>query len=370
MHHPLLQLFACDLRQHFRQPQALFWAYGFPLLMAVLLGIAFSGGRKAEPKVDIAGDPESDGVRELLAQLPERDFDAHVFPEDQARQRLRTDKTSLVIVPNGDGFDFIYDPANQASAAARTQVVAALVRWKAHVAERPQESSNGETTTSYTVGGRTTGGWQTTDIPQTEPGNRYIDFLIPGLMGLNVMGSGLFGVGFLLVDMRVRKLLKRLTATPMKRSHFLVAAAGTRLLLLLPQMGLLLLFARLAFGVKIFGNPAAVALIVVLGTFAFAGIGLVLASRTDRIETISGLMNLVMLPGWLLSGTFFSADRFPPAAQPFIQALPLTQLNNALRAVMLEGKSLTDEGVAWRVAALAAWGTVSFLLALRWFRWQ
>jgi ABC-type multidrug transport system permease subunit len=189
-------------------------------------------------------------------------------------------------------------------------------------------------------------------------------------MGLNVMGSGLFGVGFFLVDMRVRKLLKRLVATPMKRSHFLLAVLGTRLLLLVPQMGLLLIVARLVFTVKVFGNPLAVALIVVVGSLAFSGIGLVLASRTDKIETISGLVNLVMLPGWLLSGTFFSAERFPAAAQPVIQALPLTQLNDALRAVMLEGRSLADEGVAWRLAALAAWGVVSFLLALRWFRWQ
>jgi ABC-type multidrug transport system permease subunit len=374
MNHPLVQLFVSQLRQHFREPQALFWVYGFPLIMAVGLGVAFSGGRRAEAvRVDIVGDPESATVRELhdhLKDLKEPKFEARVFPEGQARQRLRTDKTSLVVIPAGDGFRFVYDPANEKSAAARDEVRAALVRWKAHVSEERPESSDGQTTTRYTAGGASSGGWQTTDVPVSEPGSRYIDFLIPGLMGLNVMGSGLFGVGFFLVDMRVRKLLKRLVATPMKRSHFLLAVLGTRLLLLVPQMGLLLIVARLAFGVQVFGSWLAVAAIVVLGSFAFSGIGLVLASRTDKIETISGLVNLVMLPGWLLSGTFFSAERFPAAAQPVIQALPLTQLNDALRSVMLDGQPLTGPGVAWRVAALAAWGVVSFLLALKWFRWQ
>jgi ABC-type multidrug transport system permease subunit len=371
MNHPLVQLFVSSLRQHYREPQALFWVYGFPLIMAVGLGIAFSGGHKSGPvKVDIVGDPESTAARELREQLKGPDFDARVLPEGQARQRLRTDKTALVVEPTADGFRFIYDPANPSSVAAHTQVEAALVRWKAGVTEQRQESPDGGATTHYAAGGGAGPGWQTVDVPVSEPGSRYIDFLIPGLMGLNIMGGGLFGVGFVLVDMRVRKLLKRLLATPMKRSQFLLSILATRLALLVPEMALLLVVARLAFGVTIFGSPLAVALLVVLGAFAFAGIGLVLASRTDKIETISGLTNLVMLPGWLLSGTFFSAERFPAVVQPVIQALPLTQLNEALRAVMLEGKSLTDDGVAWRVAALAAWGGVSFLLALRWFRWQ
>jgi ABC transporter DrrB family efflux protein len=224
-------------------------------------------------------------------------------------------------------------------------------------------------TTQYADGaGESARRWQTTDAPVSEPGHRYIDFLVPGLMGLNIMGGGLFGVGFVIVDMRVRKLLKRLLATPMRRSHFLLAMLGSRLIMLLPEMTLLLVAARLGFGVPLRGNPLLLGLVILVGAFAFAGIGLVLASRTDKTETISGLINLVMLPGWLVSGTFFSSRRFPDAVQPLIQALPLTQLNDALREVMLEGASLGR--VAGRLAVLAAWGGVAFLLALRWFRWQ
>jgi ABC-type multidrug transport system permease subunit len=371
MNHPLIQLFLSRLRSHYREPHALFWVYGFPLIMVIGLGMAFSGGHKAEPaRVDIVGDPDATTVKELRERLKEPEFDARVGTEEQARQRLRTDKTSLILMPTSDGFRYVYDPANQKSVAARSAVDAALVLWKAGIVVVHHETPDGGATAHYTVGGDPFRTWQTTDAPVSEPGSRYIDFLVPGLMGLNIMGGGLFGVGFILVDMRVRKLLKRLLATPMKRSHFLLSVLGTRLILLVPEMALLLLVAWLGFGVRIYGNPLAVALIVVLGAYAFAGIGLLLASRTDKIETISGLSNAVMLPGWLLSGTFFSAERFPAVVQPVIQALPLTQLNEALRAVMLEGKSLTDEGVAWRLLALAAWGTVTFLLAKRWFLWQ
>jgi ABC transporter DrrB family efflux protein len=212
------------------------------------------------------------------------------------------------------------------------------------------------------------GDWPTQDMLAQEPGNRYIDFLLPGLMGLNMMGGGLWGVGFVLVDMRVRKLLKRLLATPMRREDFLLAILSARMVFLFPEMLFLVLVGRLGFGVPLRGNPLTLALVIVVGAAAFAGIGLLVACRADKTETVSGLMNLVMLPMWLLSGTFFSSKRFPEVVQPIVQALPLTQLNDALREVMLEGASVTEVG--WRLAALAAWGVVTFVLALRWFRWQ
>src|SRR5262249_11969457 len=154
----------------------------------------------------------------------------------------------------------------------------------------------------------------------TEKGNRYIDWFMPGLAGMNIMGGGLWGVGFVLVDMRMRKLFKRLLATPMKRTHFLLSMLLARLLMLLPEMTTLLLFATLVFGVPLRGDLVTLVVVIFVGASAFAGIGLLVASRTDKIETVSGLMNLVMLPMWLLSGVFFSSKRFPDAAQPFIQA--------------------------------------------------
>jgi ABC-type multidrug transport system permease subunit len=250
----------------------------------------------------------------------------------------------VVIVPSADGYRYLYDPTRPESLAARYRVDDLVQRWKA--------------------GARA---WPTSDDLVREPGDRYIDFLIPGLMGLNLMGGGLWGVGFVLVDTRVRKLLKRLLAAPMRRSDFLLSVLASRLLLIVPEMLLLALAGHFLFGVPVRGSLAALAAVVLVGGAAFAGLGLLLACRTEKTETVSGLINLLMLPMWMLSGTFFAPDRFPRALQPLIEALPLTHLNVALRAVMLEGAPLAD--VAGRLAVLAAWGAVSFLLGLFWFRW-
>ena len=206
------------------------------------------------------------------------------------------------------------------------------------------------------------------DTKVTEPGSRYIDFLLPGLIGTNLMGGGLFGVGFVLVDMRVRKLFKRLLATPMNRVDFLLAILTARLVFLVPELTVLLGAGVLLFGVPVKGSLLALAAVVLAGTVAFDGIGLLIACRTEKTETVSGLLNLVMLPMYLLSGVFFSSKRFPAETQPFIQALPLTQVNDALREVMLEGHGL--DYIAWRLGILMVWGLVTFALALRWFRWR
>jgi ABC-type multidrug transport system permease subunit len=208
----------------------------------------------------------------------------------------------------------------------------------------------------------------TRDEHLTEPGARYIDFLVPGLLGMNLMGSGMWGVGFVIVDMRVRKLLKRFVATPMKRADFLWSMMGSRLVFMIPEVVVVLGAGVLFFGIMVKGSILAILALGILGAVSFSGLGLLVASRAQRIETVSGLMNLVQLPMWLLSGIFFSAHRFPAILQPFIQSLPLTQLNNALRAVILEGASLQSQALG--LAILIAWGGLSFICALRWFRWS
>jgi ABC transporter DrrB family efflux protein len=185
---------------------------------------------------------------------------------------------------------------------------------------------------------------------------------------MNLMGGGLFGVGFVLADMRIRKLLKRFLATPMRRSDFLLSVMFSRMIFTVPEVLVLLLFGWLAFDVKNQGSIWALVFLIVFGAASFSGLGLLVASRAKTIETVSGLMNLVMLPMWLLSGVFFSAERFPDMMQPFIQVLPLTALNDALRAVMLEGKSLAELG--FELAVLGIWGGLSFAIALKIFRWQ
>ena len=270
----------------------------------------------------------------------------HEAPTDAALRRLNTGKTPLVIEPTGsESWTYRYDPTRPEASAARQTIDDIL-----QASRRPQEPR------------------QTQDVIVSEPGSRYIDFLIPGLIGLNAMGGGLWGIGFLLVNFRIAKLLKRFVATPMPRRDFLLALLGARLTFVIPDLSVLLLLGTLMFQMPIRGSLALVIAIDMLGALAFAGIGLLVACRARTTETVSGLMNLVMLPMWLFSGVFFSSERFPDAAQPFIQALPLTQLVDALRrGAARRGRACSRS--APRCSILAAWAVVTFALALRFFRW-
>jgi ABC-type multidrug transport system permease subunit len=366
MNHPLFQLFLARLRGFYREPIALFWVYGFPLIMAVALGAAFMTRKREPVQVDVAGAADSAAAKELRDHLEQAGLVAEVVAPEECRKRLRTGKSALFVEPADGGFRYVYDPTRAEALAARTEAHAAILSWQAGVARR-DDPERGLAEYTDPQGG-TRRRWQTIDEKVIEPGNRYIDWFIPGLMGMNLMGGGLFGIGFSLVDLRVRKLLKRLLATPMRRSHLMWSIFAGRVIFLVPEMGALLLLAWLGFGVPLRGNPFLLVVVILVGAFAFSGIGLLLASRTERMETISGLVNLVALPSWLLSGVFFSSKKFPDAVQPLIQALPLTQLNDALREVMLDGMSVGQ--VAGRLGILLAWGGVGFLLAARWFRWQ
>jgi ABC-type polysaccharide/polyol phosphate export permease len=342
---PLGQLVLARLREFYREPEAIFWVYGFPILIVIALGIAFRNKPVDQVTVDVVQNSHAQFVLDALRD-PEK-FKVEVNDQPSCRVRLRTAKADLVVVP-GPGerptFEYLFDKTRPESVLARNTVDDALER----------AAGRRDLLDAYDQG-------------IAEPGSRYIDFLVPGLLGMSLMGGGLWGVGFATVDMRVRKLLKRFLATPMRKSDFLAGIIVSRLVFMVPEVALVLLFAWLVFGVVIRGSLWMVALFILLGAFTFAGVGLLMASRARTLETVSGLMNLVMLPMWVLSGIFFSSERFPESAQPFIRALPLTPLINGLRAVMLEGAGIV---LVWpQVLTLAAWGSVTFLLALRWFRW-
>jgi ABC-type multidrug transport system permease subunit len=357
---PLFQLYATRLRDFYRQPARIFWVYAFPTLLAIVLGLAFQNRPPAPILVDLMQGPGSSWVKAALeahnaslekdraAGRPRLDVPAVAFrevPEEEAENRLKTGKTPLVIVPTGsESCIYRYDPTRPEASAARQTVDDILQEAKHRT--NPVETRN---------------------VYITEPGSRYIDFLIPGLIAINTMGGGLWGIGFMLVNMRIGKLLKRLVATPMPRRDFLLALLGTRLTFLMPDLAVLLLLGTLMFHMPIRGNLGLVILVDVVGALAFAGIGLLIACRTATTEAASGLMNLIMLPQYLFSGVFFSTERFPPGAQHFIQALPLTQVAGALRRVILEGAGPID--VAPSLFILAAWAVVTFVLALRFFRW-
>jgi ABC transporter DrrB family efflux protein len=339
----LAQLTITRAREFYRRPSAVFWVYGFPLLLALALSLAFQNRPAQRVAVDVAAGPGDESIVAALAADPTLTPAVHDIGD--ARRRLRSAQTELVVVASTAGYEYDFDRTRPESALARAAADAALLRaGPAHSAPPPIER------------------------PSEAVGGRYIDFLIPGLLGMNLMGGGLWGVGFGVVDLRVRKLLKRFVATPMRRGQFLASMVINRVIFTLPFVLVLLTFAGLVFGVAVNGSIAALLAVVLVGAMSFMGIGLLTASRAQTIESISGLMNLVMLPMYVFSGVFFSSERFPAAIQPVIKALPLTALNDALRGVMSDGESLAAQ--AMRLGILAAWGVVSFVLALRWFRWQ
>ncbi len=339
-------LLAARMLELKREPEVVFWVFVFPLLLALGLGIAFRNKPADAVAVAIASGPGSQDAQALLARSPQHDlFKVHVLDFNEASQGFRLGKYDLVIEPDGNGaFQYRYDPARPESVLAKAEVNDAL------------QSAAGRKDTLAT-----------TAVTSSEPGSRYIDFLIPGLLGMNLMNSGLWGIGFALVDMRQRKLLKRFVATPMRRGDFLLAIMTSRLLLMVIEIGLLLVFGVLFFHMRVLGSIFSIALLGGLGSLTFGGIGLLTASRARKIESISGLINLVMMPMWIFSGVFFSYERFPAVIHPVIKLLPLTALNDALRACILEGTPLLHQ---WsRLLILALWGGISFVLALKWFRW-
>lgn len=339
--HPFGQLILARVREFYREPIALFWVYGFPLILAILLGTAFSQGAPPPPTVSVQDD--NSAASAVAARLEQAGLTVYRDTADKCVERLRRRTIDLYLVVRPDKIECRDDPQRAESRLARFWVESLLLRPDS--AAPPVE-----------------------EVALTEPGSRYIDFLLPGLIGMNIMGGGLFGLGFLLVDMRARKLFKRLMATPMRHGQFLGAILAARLLFLMPEMFCMLCVTRLLFGVPIRGSLLLLLLVILLGAAAFAGLGLLLGCRAEKMETISGLVNLIMLPSYLLGGIFFSSERFPAMFQPLIQAIPLTQLNNALRAVMLDGADLAEIGVP--LAILSGWAVVTFTLALRWFKWR
>jgi ABC-2 type transport system permease protein len=346
-----LHLLMARMRELQREPEVVFWVFVFPLLLAAGLGIAFRNKPADAIPVAIARQDlsqpsqfNSTEIRFMLTHSSLHTFKPQLLLADDARKGFRLGKYDLVVEVNRNDIRYVYDPARPESVLARTEVNDAL----------------------QTVAGRKDV-FSTSVMTSSEPGSRYIDFLIPGLLGMNLMNSGMWGIGFALVDMRQRKLLKRFVGTPMRRGDFLLALMSSRLVLMIIEIGLLLTLGILVFHMKVLGSIFAILFLGSVGAMCFGGVGLLTASRAQKIESVSGLMNLVMMPMWIFSGVFFSYERFPAIIQPLIKILPLTALNDALRASILEGTPLTHQ---WpRLLVMALWGAISFALALKWFRW-
>lgn len=337
----LVQLVLARWRSFYREPGVLFWSFGFPIVLAVALGIAF---RDRAPQPVSAAVVAGDRPRALPALEGKEDVHAQLLDRETAKRGLRTGKLDIIVY-DGDPPTYELDPTRLEARYARAVVDAHL------------QAAAGRADVMRAV-----------DSPVIEPGSRYIDFLVPGLLGTGLMQGGLWGVGYVIVEMRTRKLMKRLLATPMKKREFLLAFVLARALFLLVELPVLVGFAALVFHVPVNGSLLLLAFTAVLGSLSFAGLGLLVASRAENIQTASGLINVASMPMLITSGTFFSSAKFPDAIQPVIHALPLTALNDALRAVMLDGKGLA--GLAVELAILLGWGLGCFVVALRIFRWR
>jgi ABC-2 type transport system permease protein len=341
--HPLAELVRARLLELVREPEAMFWVFVFPIGMALALGFAFRDKAPEPVAVGITGKAQTSVLREALtrsALLKPQLFSSLA----DGRAALRTGKIALLI-ENGSPIVYWYDPTRPDSRLARFEVDKAVQEAAGRADAAPVR-----------------------DALVSEKGSRYIDFLLPGLLGLNLLSTSVWGIGYSIVNARIKKTLKLMTATPMRKSDYLLAQMLSRFVLLALEAVVIIAFGILVFQVPMRGSPAALLLLCVVCGLSFAGLGLLCGSRVQTLEGVNGLINLILIPMWLFSGVFFSPERFPRAMQPAIEALPLTAANEALRAVMLEGRSLA--ALPSQLMILAVWGVVSYVIALKIFRWQ
>jgi ABC-2 type transport system permease protein len=346
---PLWELTKARLREFAREKGTIFWVFGFPLLMAIALGLAFRSAPPERPRVALVSSPglasSSMQARSAHALLESPRVQAESMSREQALQELARAKVDLVVDWDGERPIYRFDPLQQRSALARS------------LAADEQERALGREDRLSIL-----------EVPVSERGARYIDFLLPGLIGMNLMGSSMWGVGYSLVVARKRRLLRRYAVTPMRHSHFLLSYVLSRSFFLLIELAVLVGFGWLAFDVVARGSYALVLLIAFAGAAAFAGLGLLIGARVENTEVASGWMNFVQLPMWILSGTFFSYERFPEWLQAPARLLPLTALNDALRGVFNAGSSLWE--LRQPCLVLGAWCLASFVASARLFRWQ
>jgi ABC-type multidrug transport system permease subunit len=335
----LYQLTTVRFLLFLREPEAIFWIFIFPILLAAGLGIAF---RNRPADVLQVGATTTQLTQALSS---DKGLTATTMDEAAGTRALSTQNILLLAIQRPDGVEYKFDDTNPDARTARLLVDRAI-----QTAAGRHEAVHAENALVH------------------ETGSRYIDFVVPGLLGMNLMGSAMWGLGFAIVDARQKKLLKRMVASPMPRWQYLASFLLSRLVMLVIEIVVFLGFASMVFGVPFRGSLWQLGFLCVLTSLAFSALGLLVASRARTTEAVSGLMNLVMLPMWILSGIFFSASRFPAVIQPLVRALPLTAAIDAMRGNMLQGMGLGQ--LAAQVGLLLAWFAVPFAVSLRIFRWR
>ncbi len=339
------ELVLMELKSFYRNPGIIFWAFGFPLLMAGVLGSAFSNKKDSIRKIGIIGENSIALVSQYqMIPIPENSFSQFEFisiSQDDAIKKMKRGELHLYLESAKNDLIYYFDPSNSESYQSYLLV------------ERLLNKS---------------------DIPSGKiisintKGSRYVDFLIPGLLALGIMNSCIWGSGWTLIEFRIKKLMRRMMATPLPKWIFLMSHVFTRFILSGLEFVFLIIFSYFMYDVHIQGSYLAIIVCFFSGNFAFSGIAILFSSRAASTQVANGLINLVTFPMTICSGVFFSYHNFPEAAEKIIQYFPLTLIADSIRSIYNEGAQLSD--VAIPAIILNIIGTVFFTLGLKVYKWD
>jgi ABC-2 type transport system permease protein len=371
----LWQLISALFREIVREPGVLFWGILFPILMSLGLGLAFTKKTDVIRKVAIISKAEgssrdtgnfalgtflqykceknlSDGSDSWKWKYTIRDeklgnsvFLFYTLKWDEAVKLLKRGTINVLLLGKNDSVEYHFDPMNPDAQLTYLKLSAIAGKGEVRTIHDNAEIK-----------------------PLTVTGTRYIDFLVPGLIAMGVMMSSMWGISYGIIEKRSKKLLRRLVATPMKKSHFLIALITVRILMNFIESLVLFLFALFAFRMSIQGSISALIVMFLAGNVAFAGIAVFVSSHTSNTEVGNGLINFVVFPMMVLSGIFFSYQNFPDWSLPVIKNLPLTMLTDGIRSIFNEGAGYHE--VTIPILILLTIGTVFFSAGLRIFKWH
>jgi ABC-type multidrug transport system permease subunit len=361
----LLQLISVQFKEFLREPGVIFWSLAFPVLMAWGLGIAFTqqGEQVRHVAIVESGAPtpelsrflKENSVKIQAGKQPQKYFktlgndrlgrtiyEFSTTSREDAIVKMKRGEIALILQEDKNGIHYHFDPKNSEAQVAYLQLSAAM-----SAKDQAGSAANVE--------------------PLTQTGTRYIDFLIPGLLAMGIMMSAMWGISYSLIEKRTKKLLRRMVATPMKKSGFLISHFISRVTLSAGESVLLLLFGWWYFDITVQGSFPAFIAVFLAGNIAFIGLAIFVSARTTRTEVGNGLINAVVMPMMIGSGIFFSYHNFPGWLIPLIQQLPLTMLADSMRSIFIEG---ADFGQVWlETALLSGMGSLFFALGLKIYKW-
>jgi ABC-2 type transport system permease protein len=362
----LWQLISIHFKELLREPGVLFWGIGFPILMAWGLGIAFKGNKETRKDIAVINTTNNGKLSEFLTEHASKETDTKgknvfiltvndpVFGKNifkfldldsaSASVGVKRGIYQLMIDNSGDSAVFHLDPANSEARLLQLQLATIL----------------GEMHTDDTFSGLNT-------VPLEVKGTRYIDFLVPGLIAMNIMMACMWGMSWTIIERRKGNMLRRMIVTPVHRHNILLGLMTARITMNFVEALLLIIFAWLYFDIDIQGSITALLMVFIAGNIAFTGIAILTSSRTSNTEVGNGIINFVNMPMMILSGVFFSYHNFPEWSIPVIQNLPLTLLADSMRSIINEGAGVA--AVLGKTIILTVIGVVTFGLGLKWFKW-